>query len=57
MRLDVDIATLHSSGDSTGGFSGTEGERLHTLLVGEVLGKAQRVWSGLCRKEQSVEHD
>ena len=36
LRLNVDIATL--LGDSTGGFRGTEGERLHMLLAGEGLG-------------------
>ena len=44
-------------GDSIGGFSGTEGEILHILLAVEGLGRAQRVWSRLCRKEQSAEHD
>ena len=51
LRLNVDIA------DSTGGFRRTEGERLHILLAGEGLERAQRVWSRLCSKEQSAEHD
>ena len=55
LRLNVDIATLHETLLADSG--GTEGEKLHILLAGEGLGRAQRVWSRLCRKEQSAEHD
>ena len=31
--------------------------KLHILLAGEGLGREQRVWSRLCGKEPSAEHD
>ena len=48
--INMDIATLR--GDSTGGFRGTDGEILHIILAVEGLGRAQRVRSMLCSKEQ-----